>query len=464
MLFSLLMTYTAFSQNITVESFMLLPTDRSATTGVNMKFDEDYRVMSVIKVEASGVRNIVFDGGFLGGILETEDKPDGTWVWVPAGTRKITISLEGYNPLRDYDFNGVEIEEGKTYVMRLGIPQKQKQEVPQRLCTMNVTSDTNGDDVFINDSLVGITPINLTLKPGFYIVKVVHEEYEDQQNVYIDKEAYKPLDFKFTKSIQITTSKNGDVVKIDGKRKGITPYNSTLPYGKHIVRVEGRDGKYNEEELVIEPTSPDRNEVYLELFTPQYHFTSKSLVFATANVGVGFLDYDVDNGHVETYLQKSYGFTIGSVKKVGWYVSVMSNFNFKAFNADYVSEGAYYYDDNYGYFYGDYVDGNYPFFSGESCGSRLSLMGGLLFKMGSLACFRVGAGYGHRAFAYSDLDGKWIRPTRYDKKGFDVALGLQFNNRNKFVLSFDVVSTNFSTVEARVGLGVCLHQEKVFKK
>ena len=140
----------------------------------------------------------------------------------------------------------------------------------------------------------------------------------------------------------------------------------------------------------------------------------------------------------------------------------MTNFNFKAFGADYVADGNYYYQEGVNQ-YGDFVDGNYPYYSGESCSSRLSIMGGFLLKMGSRSCFRLGAGYGRRTFAYADQSGKWVRPSRFDKNGFDVALGMQFNNKSHVVFSFDLVSTNFSTVEAKVGLGVCLHQDKVFK-
>ena len=455
-LLPLFLTATAQEQEgMKVVSFKPLEFCSDATSVTGRKLDQNGKVCALIKVVTTE-KGLSFENGALD-VIDTQQKPGEVWVWIPQQSRNFSILHADFAPVRGYDFDGYSIESGRCYELVLSTPKKQVEApvVSIHKCTLSIKSDNNGDSVYINDSLVGQTPYTILLSSGSYKVKVKHEEYEQEETVVINKEPYLEKVFKFGRTYYITTDKMNDAVYIDNRYKGVTPHDFNLSYGTHVIKVQRRDGKYNEMELEVKPVENGENDynehLLFQLYTPQYHFTQKSICFATLNVGVGFLDIAQDNGQVNTYLQKYYGFTVGSVKKIGWYFSAMSNFNFKAFGADYVA------DDNY------LVDGNYPFYSGESCGSRLSVMGGLLLRTGSRGCFRLGAGYGRRSFAYADQSGNWVRSSRYDKNGFDVALGLQFNNKSHVAFSVDLVSTNFSTIEAKVGLGVCLHQDKVFK-
>ena len=446
--------YGSAQTTLEVESFRLLENDVTANTGINQK-RQDGRVCALIRVKTKN-KELLFSTGSIPIRATDDQKPGEIWVWVSAESRMLFISDEDENTI-EFNFDGMQLQEARTYELVMSTPKKQKDdpEVSVHKCTLSIKSDNNGDSVYINDSLVGPTPYTILLSSGSYNVKVKHEEYEQEENVVINKEPYLEKVFKFGRTYYITTDKMNDAVYIDNRYKGVTPHDYNLSYGNHIIKVQRRDGKYNEMELEVKPVENGENDynehLLIQLYTPQYHFTKKSICFATLNVGVGFLDIAKDNGQMNTYLQKYYGFTVGSVKKIGWYFSAMTNFNFKAFGADYVADGNY------------LVDGNYPYYSGESCGSRLSIMGGLLLRMGSRSCFRLGAGYGRRSFAFADQSGNWVRPSRFDKNGLDVAIGLQFNNKSHVAFTFDLVSTNFSTVEAKVGLGVCLHQDKVFK-
>lgn len=466
LLLPLCFTAAAQDQEMKVELFRPLVSCSDATSLEGSRRDQNGKVCALIKVVTTE-KGFTFDNGALD-VVDSQQKAGEIWVWIPQGSRNFTITHEDYTPIRGYEFEGYYIESGRCYELVLNTPKKQAPEVMTTpKCTLNIKSDIQGDSIFVNNDFVGLTPYSILLEAGDYAVKVKHEEYEQEKSVVINNEVMKELVFTFTRTYYITTDKIKDEIYIDGRYRGYAPQNIPLTYGKHVIRVERKDKKYNEIEWEVEPAeegSYDYNTpIDIKLYTPQQHFTSKPLVFATLNLGVGFLDFNRDYGYVTPYLQKSYGFTIGSVNKVGWYFSVMSNFDFKAFRPDYVAEGNYYDQGDLYHQYGDFVDGNYPFYSGESRGSRLSVMGGLLLKMGSRTCFRLGAGYGHRAYVFSDIDGKWVAPKRFDKKGFDLALGLQFNNKNNVVFSFDVLSTAFSTIEAKVGLGVCLHRDKVFK-
>lgn len=449
----MLLLFNAFSQNLEVTFFEPLPYDMTARS-TSGKMDQNGKRCALVRV-ATTDRSVSFEGGSLG-IVATEPKPGEIWVWLPAHSRRITIAHPESEPLY-YDFDNIELEEGCTYRLKLKTPKQQENPIVlTQKCALSVKSDKNGDEVYINDSLSGRTPLSIKLSQGAsYEVKVKRGNISDTKTVVIDKDdLIKQVEFKFTRTISIKSDKNGDIVFVDGHRQGYSPVIVELPYGEHVIRVERSDGKYDEKNIVVERTGGE-TDFFLYLYTRQEHFTKESISFATLNFGIGFLDFK-DIQYPQRYLQKSYGFTVGYVKKVGGFFTFMTNFNFKAFNPDYVAEYQIY--DGEG---GDFVDGNYPFYSGESCSSRISVMAGLLVKVGNRGCFRLGAGYGRSAFAYSDVKGNWIRPERFDRKGLDVSLGLQFNNHNHSVFTFDLVSTSFSTIEARVGIGFCEQTKKI---
>lgn len=445
-----------------VESFNLLENDVTANTGINQK-RQDGRVCALIRVKTKN-KELLFSTGSIP-IRETDyQKPGEIWVWVSAESRMLFISDEEENTL-EYDFDGLQLQEARTYELVLKIKAAEEEVQPVvvpvvQLCTLDVTSDKKGDDVYINDSLVGQTPLTLQVpQEARYEVKVKRGDYEKAEpTFYINKfQTYKPVEFSFTKKIFIDSDKasHADIFVdgIDMNRK--TGAEVDIEYGKHTIRVE--HGKsYNEKDIVVEDDCDTWH--MLELLTPQQHFTKKSISFATLNFGAGFLDM----GEIlspKLYFQKSYGFSVGYVNRLGCFFTFMTNFDNTAFKADYVAE----YNSNIegG---GNLVNGYYPFYTGESCSSRISVMGGLLVKMGRRSCLRLGAGYGHRAFAYAESGGKWVRPERFDRKGLDASIGLQFNNCNHTVVTFDWVTTSFSTIEARIAIGFCEQTTKLFKE
>ena len=458
--------FVAGAQELMVESFEHLPFCNDAKT-ITAKRDQNGKRCALIKVETVD-KDVTFDGGVLD-MVEVERKSGEYWVWLPANSRKITISHPDCTPIRDYDFDGYTLQEGNAYLLKLITPKKAEtiiQQVQQQVqqsiqiikCTLSVKSDRLGDMVFINDSLVGKTSLEIKLNPGTYAVKVKRGEIEETQMVDVKSgDALKSLEFKFARTVDIKTDRNGDMVYVDNQRMGYSPVRAELEYGTHTVEAKRPDGKYQIQDIVVERDG-DNPDYYLHLYSEQQHFTHESISFATLNVAVGL--YDISNH--QSYMQKSYGFTVGSVEKIGWYFSAMSNFQFKAMGADYIADYTPYFDGNGNEQYGDFVDGNYPYYTEESCSSRLSIMAGLLLKMGDRTCFRVGAGYGRRVYAFQESGGNWVRPSRFDKNGFDLALGMQFNNASRTSFSIDVVSTNLSTVEVKLGLGVCLQTKKLF--
>lgn len=139
--------------------------------------------------------------------------------------------------------------------------------------------------------------------------------------------------------------------------------------------------------------------------------------------------------------QVSFGFSVGQVKRFGWFVSVMTNGNFSGFEPDGDC-------DRDGFIEGDFL----PYYTGETSKTRLSAMAGGLMKVSDHLCLRLGLGYGNSTLLWHTEDGRWLRNTAYSAAGLDLSAGVQLH-LNGFVVSAEAVTTQFQTVEAKIGIG-----------
>ena len=131
--------------------------------------------------------------------------------------------------------------------------------------------------------------------------------------------------------------------------------------------------------------------------------------------------------------QTSFGFSFGSVKKVGWFVSAMSNFDFIGFNT---------------------IDKPYEevILTGNAKDTRISVMGGVITKIGGPVYFKAGAGYGMIIRCCETASGDYVKYTPNTYKGVDLTAGLQLNLRN-LTIGIDAVTTNFQMMEIKLGIG-----------
>jgi hypothetical protein len=107
---------TMGAQKISVSNFRLLETDLTANTPATMERDQNGEVAALIKVMTTET-GFVFDGGALG-IVKAVQKTGEVWVYVPRGTKKITISHPRFGFLRDH-YLPMPVEAAKTYEMVL---------------------------------------------------------------------------------------------------------------------------------------------------------------------------------------------------------------------------------------------------------------------------------------------------------------------------------------------------------
>lgn len=152
------------------------------------------------------------------------------------------------------------------------------------------------------------------------------------------------------------------------------------------------------------------------------------------------------NGAYSFLPQPSFGFSVGQVWHFGWFVSVMTNGKFDGYNYEIDCVEGGYTPEGYLPAYIDKENG------GESR-MRLSVIGGGILRISGPLCARIGVGYGYRTLRCQVIDGTWnrIKPSTFE--GIDLSAGLQLN-LSGFVVSLEAVTTQFQTVEGKLGLGL----------
>jgi hypothetical protein len=138
----------------------------------------------------------------------------------------------------------------------------------------------------------------------------------------------------------------------------------------------------------------------------------------------------------------NYGFTVGSVNRFGWFGSVMTSPGFRGFQVDGRCDAS-----------GLIGDGILPLYSGKVIADRHSIIVGGIMRLVEPMYAKLGVGYGIWNVSWETTEGKYYLNKDYSLQGIDVSAGLQFH-MGYFVISAEAVSTNFKTMEGKIGFGV----------
>ena len=340
----------------------------------------------------------------------------------------------------------VTIKDNETYTLKVNLNAN----------FANVTLKVDADaEIWVNGEKKGIRSWTGNLEAGSYIVEC---RMKDCKPTRVEKDITADMNGQ-TLTLQVPQPLTGMLVLnstpamaeiyIDGERKGETPMRiNKLNVGKHSLRLvkEGykplnksfniEDGKTLELEekmeadapVVVKPEKPKKEEKLNPEKEKPAKPTTSSVWFATANAAYSLAP------------QASFGFSVGQVKRFGWFFSAMSNFGFKAMQYNYTADAD------------GYVDGEYPYYTGEKCNMRISVMGGAMMKVAEPLYLRAGVGYGQRVKSWYISDGRLVKMSDDSWTGVDVSLGAQVHLKG-FVLSFEAVTTSFKDVEGKVGVG-----------
>ena len=232
-----------YAQKLNVESFVVKSNDITART--NARYDNNKRACALVKVQlaASGAK---FDGNIIGNI---EYKTSEYWVYMPAGSKKLIVKLEGYLPKEIcFDEFNVKLLESKcTYSLILTLPDNHKDQ--QIVSSQYLIFKVDPIDAIVEVDGTQWTNTNGTARKfvsfGDYTYTVQAKDYHPQSGKVTVNDPNQKVEVTVALkpafgTLQIEGSQvlNGASVYVDNKLSGIVPLKiEKLTSGTHTVRL-----------------------------------------------------------------------------------------------------------------------------------------------------------------------------------------------------------------------------------
>ncbi len=174
-LFLLMCSLTSQAQQIAVKSFRQLENDLDARASYP-KEDKNGEKAAIIKIVTTET-GFEFDGGMIG-IVASVQRTSEIWLYVPRGSKVVTIMHPKLGQLRNYPYP-MAIGAGDVYEMVLttGKVLTTIEDPVIETQWLLITTDPSSADVYINDQPAGKTPYQNNLPAGKYTWRVSKELY-----------------------------------------------------------------------------------------------------------------------------------------------------------------------------------------------------------------------------------------------------------------------------------------------
>lgn len=363
---------------------------------------------------------------------------------------------------------------------------------------MKIVTDREKDKVYVDGKRIGKSPCTTKLSYGTHSLKVTRGKHVYEQTIAVEDDGIEEVKVELGKNVTIKTTTKGDKVYVDNKYRGKTPLTKYVYYGNHDVRIE-REKELKNTHTISVREDDDINEYTLyigQLVTLESSKKGDDIYIDGIKKGRSPLEYDMPIGNHEVIVKRnrrtdvqklyiikdgqthfyfkptkesidefisngmrfftlnasqlqgknSYGVSWGSYKKVGWHISLLTNFD--------IVDGEYQTGINqflteYNEISPDAVD-----FTGKQLNSRLSATAGLMFKVAGPVYLKLGGGYAMYSTFDKAVNDEWYRSVNdINYNGLLLTGGLQFNLKN-FVISTDLNTTkDFEFMEFKIGIG-----------
>lgn len=243
------------NQKIYIENFSLDPMDQAAN--LNPKEDKSGNRYALVKVTPATAIKFKFSFGLTTCEVDGEHG-DELWIYVQKSARKISISREGFTPIKDQDL-GMTLESGKTYQLALSYVEPnvsvQKQWLKFTVTPADVPAivkvkpaSANTDYEIWGQTREGA--ISKNLECGRYQYQIVAESYEPSEGVVMLNQA----DATFTEAVTLTPNFgflqiddeygiSGAQLFVDDKPIGTLPYKSDQKWQSGTYRLSITNGE-----------------------------------------------------------------------------------------------------------------------------------------------------------------------------------------------------------------------------
>ncbi len=232
-----------FAQNISVKSFQALPTDMTARVTDPVK-DQNGDKSALIRVVTTQT-GFKWEAGMMG-IVKAVHKTGEYWLYIPYGSKKLTIMHPQLGVLRNYLYP-VPIEEAGVYelVLTTGKVTTIVTDIAAQKQWLTIKTDPPGATVYLNEEIQSkLTPFGKKLDLGRYSYRIEYAEYHNEAGfveLTADKKAQLEIELQpaFGQLHVNSQPEEGAVVVIDGKPTGKqTPCTiEHIPSGTHTLRL-----------------------------------------------------------------------------------------------------------------------------------------------------------------------------------------------------------------------------------
>ncbi len=371
---------------------------------------------------------------------------------------------------------------------------------------MQIVTDSEKDKVYIDGEKIGKAPCTAKLSYGTHELKITRGKYVYERTVAVEDDGLKELKVELGKKVTIKTTDKGDKVYVDGKYFGKTPLTKYIYYGDHKVKIVREKELENTHKISVLDDDVNEYTLYIgQLVTFESNKKGDDIYIDGIKKGRSPLEYDMPIGNHEVMVKRnrktdvrslyiikdgqthfyfrptkesidefisngmkfftlnasqlqglnSYGISWGSYKKVGWHISLLTNFD--------IVDGEYQTGVNQFLTKYEELPSDVVEFTDKQLNSRLSATAGLMFKVYGPIYLKLGGGYAMYTTLNQAVNEEWYKSSNSKDINYNGLLlngGLQFNLKN-FVISTDLNTTkDFEFMEFKIGIGFSKKKDK----
>jgi len=129
---------------------------------------------------------------------------------------------------------------------------------------ISITTGRNGDEIFIDEALVGKSPCSVYMAFGEHSIKIKRGDFIDEEKFKLTETVESHLNYNLGGMITIKTNKSGDNIYVDSQFIGYSPKTITVSAGNHKVKAS-RYGNYKSVEKNVNIKSGKEKEFLLKI-------------------------------------------------------------------------------------------------------------------------------------------------------------------------------------------------------
>ncbi|MCX6335247.1 MAG: hypothetical protein NT092_13280 [Bacteroidia bacterium] len=224
-------------QELKVNKVIMVETDIAARE--NKILDANGNASAIIKARLV-LKDIRFSSDL--GIIKTEEKNGEIWLWVPPGTKKISI-VTGWNDTINVN-TPYPLEEYSVCIVLFTLINNNEPEIID-MPSISFVTKPPGAGIFINEMYQGISPLKFSMLPDSFSYRIILNRYYPVSGKDILSSEPRELNFRLKSQNRLYLQVNSDM---------ILPYRRNIGFSAGII---GTTGLYFSCSLPVKNAEPE---------------------------------------------------------------------------------------------------------------------------------------------------------------------------------------------------------------